>query len=45
MLAGCKKTLSDTKLAIGPAVDDGFYYDIRSPFQDLEALEKEMKKI
>lgn len=38
-----------TKLAIGPAIDDGFYYDFDkeggfSP-EDLEKLEAEMKKI
>ena len=38
-----------TKLAIGPAIDDGFYYDFDreggfTP-EDLEALEAEMKKI
>ena len=39
----------DTKLAIGPAIDDGFYYDFDTEHtftpEDLEALEKEMKKI
>ena len=39
----------DTKLAIGPAIDDGFYYDFgrEVPFttEDLETIEKEMKKI
>ncbi len=38
-----------TKLAIGPAIDDGFYYDFDreggfTP-EDLEAIEAEMKKI
>ena len=38
-----------TKLAIGPAIDDGFYYDFDreggfTP-EDLDALEAEMKKI
>ncbi len=39
----------DTKLAIGPSIKDGFYYDFdrETPFSDeeLEAIEKEMKKI
>lgn len=38
-----------TKLAIGPAIDNGFYYDFEPerPFdkEDLEKIEKEMKKI
>ena len=38
-----------TKLGIGPAIDDGFYYDfdVAEPFtpEDLKALEKRMKKI
>ncbi|MGN0556591.1 MAG: threonine--tRNA ligase, partial [Acutalibacteraceae bacterium] len=39
----------NTKFAIGPAVDNGFYYDmdVEKPFspEDLEAIEAEMKKI
>ena len=39
----------DAKLAIGPAIEDGFYYDIGldEPLSesDLEAIEKEMKRI
>jgi threonyl-tRNA synthetase len=39
----------DTKLGIGPAIDDGFYYDFEftSPIEegDLKKIEKEMKKI
>ncbi len=38
-----------TKLGIGPAIDDGFYYDFQfpSPIQneDLPAIEKEMRRI
>lgn len=38
-----------TKIAIGPAIDNGFYYDFepKTPFDkdDLEKIEKEMKKI
>lgn len=44
-----KRLFPDTKLAIGPAIDDGFYYDFdrEIPFttEDLETIEKEMKKI
>ncbi len=39
----------DAKLAIGPAIDNGFYYDFDLPrtlnVQDLEQIEVEMKKI
>lgn len=39
----------DAKCAIGPAIDDGFYYDfeVKKPFvmEDLEKIEVEMKKI
>lgn len=38
-----------TKLGIGPAIDNGFYYDfqVAEPFtpEDLKAIEKRMKKI
>lgn len=44
-----KRLFPNTKLAIGPAVDDGFYYDfdVESSFtpEDLEKIEAEMKKI
>ncbi len=44
-----KRLYPEAKLAIGPAIEDGFYYDIDSekPFvpEDLEALEAEMRKI
>ena len=37
------------KLAIGPAIDNGFYYDIDLDYrlvpEDLEKIEAEMKKI
>ena len=44
-----KRLYPETKLAIGPSIDNGFYYDFDreggfTP-EDLEALEKEMKKI
>ena len=44
-----KRLFPEAKLAIGPAIDNGFYYDfdIETPFtpEDLEKIEKEMKKI
>ena len=43
-----KKLFPDAKIAIGPAIEDGFYYDFdNQPFsrEDLDALEAEMKKI
>nr|WP_330373653.1 threonine--tRNA ligase [Niameybacter massiliensis] len=44
-----KRLYPDTKLAIGPAIEDGFYYDFDSarPFteEDFVAIEAEMKKI
>ena len=49
MLAEAVKNLyPDAKLAIGPSIDDGFYYDFDSePFsrEDLDKIEAEMKKI
>ncbi|QEK12504.1 threonine--tRNA ligase [Crassaminicella thermophila] len=44
-----KRLFPDTKLAIGPAIENGFYYDFDSEHRftesDLEKIEKEMKKI
>ena len=44
-----KRLYPDVKLAIGPAIDDGFYYDFdtEKPFseEDFEKIEAEMKKI
>ena len=43
-----KRLYPDTKLAIGPSIDTGFYYDFdHVPFsrEDLDKLEAEMKKI
>ncbi len=44
-----KRLYPGTKLAIGPAIDTGFYYDFDTEHsftrEDLDALEKEMKKI
>ncbi len=49
MAQAVKRLYPGTKLAIGPATDNGFYYDFDSetPFtaEDLTAIEKEMKKI
>lgn len=44
-----KRLFPSAKLAIGPAIDNGFYYDfdVEKPFtnEDLERIEAEMKKI
>ena len=43
-----KRLYPETKLAIGPSIDTGFYYDFdHEPFsrEDLDKLEAEMKKI
>ena len=44
-----KRLYPDTKLAIGPAIDTGFYYDFDTEHtftpEDLTAIEAEMKKI
>ena len=44
-----KRLPPEVKLAIGPAIDNGFYYDFDTPRpftpEDLEALEGEMRKI
>lgn len=43
-----KRLYPDAKLAIGPSIDTGFYYDFEhAPFsrEDLDQLEAEMKKI
>lgn len=44
-----KRLFPETKLAIGPAIDNGFYYDFdrEESFtpEDLEKIEKEMNKI
>lgn len=49
MAQAVKRLYPDTKLAIGPAIDNGFYYDFDSetPFTPdvLEKIEAEMKKI
>ncbi len=49
MAQAVKRLYPNAKLAIGPAVDDGFYYDfdVENKFtpEDLEKIEAEMKKI
>ena len=43
-----KNLYPDAKLAIGPSIDNGFYYDFDMPpltREDLDKIEKEMKKI
>lgn len=49
MAQAVKRLFPDTKLAIGPAIDNGFYYDfdVKKAFsdEDKEKIEEEMKKI
>jgi len=49
MAQAVKRLFPSTKLAIGPAIDNGFYYDFDSDRtftpEDLEKIEEEMKKI
>ena len=49
MAQAVKRLYPDAKLAIGPSIADGFYYDFETttPFspEDLLKIEKEMKKI
>ena len=49
MAQAVKRLYPDTKLAIGPSIANGFYYDLdrETPFvaEDLEKIEAEMKKI
>ena len=44
-----KRLYPEVKLAIGPAIDNGFYYDFDAPFaitpEILEKIEAEMRKI
>ncbi|HEY3316728.1 MAG TPA: threonine--tRNA ligase [Bacillota bacterium] len=44
-----KRLFPEAKLTIGPAIEDGFYYDfdVEKPFtpEDIERIEAEMKKI
>lgn len=49
MAQAVKRLYPNVKLAIGPSINDGFYYDVDSETplttEDLEKIEKEMKKI
>ena len=48
MAEAVKRLRPDAKVTIGPAIDEGFYYDFDTdPFsrEDLDAIEAEMKKI
>ncbi len=48
MAEAVKRLFPDAKVAIGPAIEDGFYYDFdHTPFsrEDLDRIEAEMKKI
>ena len=49
MAQAVKRLFPDVKFAIGPSIDDGFYYDfdVEKPFtdEDKEKIEEEMKKI
>ena len=49
MAQAIKRLYPDVKLAIGPSIADGFYYDVDSETpltaEDLEKIEAEMKKI
>ena len=49
MAQAIKRLYPNVKLAIGPSIADGFYYDVDSDTpltaDDLEKIEKEMKKI
>ncbi len=49
MAQAVKRLYPNTKLAIGPSIDDGFYYDFDAEVNftndDLKAIEAEMKKI
>ncbi len=49
MAQAVKRLFDNVKIAIGPTIDDGFYYDFdldyRFSEEDLEKIEKEMQKI
>ena len=49
MAQAVKRLWPEVKLAIGPAIDEGWYYDFDAPFaftpEHLQAIEAEMKKI
>jgi len=49
LAAAVKKLFPDVKLGIGPAIEDGFYYDfdVKNPFtpEDLKKIEEEMNNL
>ncbi|WP_461833708.1 threonine--tRNA ligase [Desulfothermus sp.] len=49
MAQAVKRLFPNAKVAIGPAIEDGFYYDfdVESPFtpEDLDTIEEEMEKL
>jgi len=49
MAAAIKRLFPDAHLGVGPAIEDGFYYDIQMPRpftpEDLSAIEEQMAKI
>ncbi|HOJ62837.1 MAG TPA: threonine--tRNA ligase [Spirochaetota bacterium] len=49
MATAVRRLFPNTKVAIGPSTEDGFYYDFDSPErfneEDFEKIEKEMQKI
>ena len=49
MAQAVRRLFPEARLAIGPAIDDGFYYDfdVPEPFstEDLTRIEKEMKRV
>ena len=49
MAQAVKRLWPEVKLAIGPAIDEGWYYDMQAPFaftpEHLEQIEAEMRKI
>lgn len=49
MAQAVKRLFPEAKIAIGPAIEEGFYYDfaVENPFtpEDLEKIEDEMRKI
>ncbi len=49
MAQAVKRLWPEVKLAIGPAIDEGWYYDLYAPFaftpEHLEKIEEEMRKI
>lgn len=49
MAQAIKRLYPEVKLAIGPAIDNGFYYDVLAPFgfnpEIMEKIEAEMRKI